>query len=206
MRTIVLASRKGGVGKTTLSAHLAIAAERAGEGRVALADADPQGGLAAWWNARTAETPAFVAMDRGPKALVDRCRRGGIDLLIVDTPPSVGDVISLVVQVADLVLVPVRPSPHDLRAVGGTVELVEAAKKPLIFAVNQITARARITGEAAIALSQHGTVAPTMLASRVDFASSMTDGRTVLELDPSSRSASEVRELWAYVTGRLGRG
>jgi chromosome partitioning protein len=123
--------------------------------------------------------------------------------MFVDTPPSIADVIGAVMKEADLVVVPVRPSPNDLRAVAGTVELVAKSRKPMIFVVNQVTPRAKITAEAAIALSQHGTVAPAMLASRIDFATSMTDGRTAGELDPSSRSAAEVVALWKYLEGRL---
>jgi chromosome partitioning protein len=203
LQVIVLASRKGGVGKTTLSSHLAVEAERVGGGRVALADTDPQGGLAAWYNARAAETPIYVDASKGLAAAVKACRAGGINLLFVDTPPSVAEVISSVIREADLVVVPVRPSPNDLRAVAGTVELVAKAKRPMVFVCNQVTPRARITAEAAIALSQHGTVAPSMLASRVDFATSMTDGRTAGELDPSSRSAAEVTALWQYLSARL---
>lgn len=200
---MVLASRKGGVGKTTLSSHLAVEAERQGVGRVAIADTDPQGGLAAWYNVRAAQTPIYVDASKGLSAAVEACKVGGIDLLIIDTPPSVTDVISAVVSEADLVVVPVRPSPNDLRAVGGTVELVSRLKKPMVFVVNQVTPRAKITAQAAIALSQHGTVAPSMLASRIDFATSMTDGRTAVELDASSRSAAEVTELWQYLSARL---
>ncbi len=203
LQVIVLASRKGGVGKTSLSSHLAVEAERVGAGRIALADTDPQGGLAAWYNARAAQTPIFVDVSKGLAAAVKACRAGGIDFLFVDTPPSVTETISLVIREADLVVVPVRPSPNDLRAVAGTVALVTAAKKPMVFVVSQVTPRARITSEAAIALSQHGTVAPAMLASRVDFATSMTDGRTAGELDPSSRSAAEVADLWRYLSDRL---
>ncbi len=60
MRTIVLASQKGGSGKTTLAAHLAVALERAGQGPAVLIDTDPQGSLAAWWNKREATSPAFA--------------------------------------------------------------------------------------------------------------------------------------------------
>ena len=203
MRVIVLASRKGGSGKTTLSSHLAVEAERAGAGRVALADTDPQGGLAAWYNVRKAETPVFVDVSRGLLTAIEACRAGSVDLLIVDTPPSVTETIGAVVTHADLVIIPVRPSPNDLRAVGGTVEIVRRAGKPMVFVCNQVTPRARITGEAAIALSQHGTVAPSMIASRVDFASSMTDGRTAGELDPCSRSATEIAHLWRYLADRM---
>ena len=67
------------------------------------------------------------------------------------------------------------------------------------------TARARITGETAVALSQHGTVAPVTLHHRVDFAASMIDGRTVGEVNTSSRSADEVATLWRYFEDRLMR-
>ena len=203
LKVVVLASRKGGVGKTTLTGHLAVAAEQAGAGRVAIADADPQGGLAAWYDARAAQTPEFVSLERGARRTVDACAAAGFDVLIVDTPPSTDPIVQQIADLADLIVVPVRPSPHDLRAVGYTVAVVEASGRPMIFVANQVTKRARITTEAAIALSEHGAVAAPMLASRVDYATSMTDGRTVLELDPTSKSASEIRELWSYVARQL---
>ena len=100
---------------------------------------------------------------------------------------------------------PTRPSPHDLRAVGPTVDIVQMQGKPLVFVVNSATARARITGETAVALSQHGTVAPVTLHHRVDFAASMIDGRTVGEVNESSRSSEEVATLWRYFEDRLMR-
>ena len=110
-----------------------------------------------------------------------------------------------VVTHADLVVVPTRPSPHDLRAVGATVDIVEHQNKPLVFVVNSATMRARITSETAVALSQHGTVAPATIHHRVDFAASMIDGRTVGEVDPESRSGKEISELWTYLDGRWKR-
>src|SRR6201985_170559 len=106
---------------------------------------------------------------------------------------------------ADLVIIPTRPSPHDLRAVGATVDIAERHSKPVIFVINAATARARITGESAVALSQHGVVAPITLHHRVDFAASMIDGRTVGEAAPNSASAKEIRDLWLYVQDRLSR-
>ena len=206
MKVVVLASRKGGVGKTTLTGHLAVEAERQGA-KVAIADLDPQAGLSAWFNVRRSTTPPFLDARQGLAAILKQGRAGGLDYLFVDTPPSVSDAAAAAVAAADLVVVPVRPSPHDLRAVGGTVELVEQAGKPLIFVCSQVTPRAKLTGQAAIALSQHGTVSPSMVSSRVDFASSMIDGRTVGELDAGSRSAAEITALWDYVRGRLeGQG
>jgi chromosome partitioning protein len=206
MYTVVMASQKGGSGKTTLSGHLAVEAERAGAGPVALIDTDPQGSLSMWWNARSAQSPHFaqVGLFELDTAL-EGLRKAGIRLVVIDTPPAITESITRVVAHADLVVVPTRPSPHDLRAVGATVDIAERNQKPLIFVINAATARARITGEAAVALSQHGTVAPVTVHHRVDFAGSMIDGRTVGEVDAKCASAKEVRDLWTYVQDRLSR-
>jgi chromosome partitioning protein len=206
MLVIALASQKGGSGKTTLSGHLAVEAEKAGAGPVALIDTDPQGSLAAWWNVRTEKTPAFAKVGVFDlQSAMEQLEQSGIKLLIIDTPPAITDAISHVISLADLILVPCRPSPHDLRSVGATADLADRHKKALIFIVNAATPRARITGEAAVALSQHGTVAPITIHHRVDFAASMVDGRTVGEVLPDSPSAKEVNELWIYIQDRLAR-
>jgi chromosome partitioning protein len=206
MQVVVLASQKGGSGKTTLSGHLAVEAERHGFGPVVLIDTDPQGSLSDWWNARAAETPTFarLAIDDLENALA-QLREAGVKLVVIDTPPAITHSIASVVAHADLVVIPARPSPHDLRAVGATIDIAEHFGKPLVFVINAATARARITGESAVALSQHGTVAPVTLHHRVDFAASMVDGKTIGEIDAKSKSAREVSDLWAYLAGRLAR-
>ena len=206
MQILALASQKGGSGKTTLAGHVAVAAERAGAGPVALIDTDPQGSLADWWNERRMQTPVFahtyIARIRRD---IDSMRASGIKLLVFDTPPAITATIESVIQIADLVIVPARPSPHDLRAAGATVDIVERCRKQLVFVINAATKGARITGEAAVALSQHGTVAPVTIHQRTDFAASMIDGRTVMELDANSQSASEITQLWQYLATRLNR-
>jgi chromosome partitioning protein len=206
MRVVVVTSQKGGSGKTTLSGHIAVEAERKGFAPVALVDADPQGSLASWWNARAADTPAFA------KTEVSRLhndlqalRQAGMRLVVIDTPPAVTGTIRNVVAFADLVVIPTRPSPHDLRAVAATIDIVEAKDKPFVFVVNGATPRARISADAAIALSQHGTVAPVTIHHRTDFASSMIDGRTVMECEPGGKSAVEIEELWVYLAQRLAK-
>lgn len=206
MRIVAFASQKGGSGKTTLSGHMAVAAQRAGFGPVVLIDTDPQGSLSDWWNERADDAPAFAhtTIARLSQDL-DTLREEGFKLAIIDTPPAITTAIQAVVSIADLVVIPTRPSPHDLRAAGATVDLIERVNKPLVFVVNAATARARITAEAAIALSQHGTVAPVTVHNRTDFAASMTDGRTVMELNDASKSAKEMDELWQYLGERLER-
>lgn len=206
MRIIVFASQKGGSGKTTLSGHIAVEAERQGAGPVALIDTDPQGSLAKWWNVRKDPAPAFIqSVFSNLFYDLDSARDEGFRLVVIDTPPAVTRAISEVVSFADLVVAPTRPSPHDLRAVGPTVDIAEARGKPLVFVINGASQRARITSEAAVALSQHGTVAPVNIHNRVDFAASMIDGRTVMEIDPFCQSAQEISNLWTYLNERMQR-
>lgn len=206
MHIIAIASQKGGSGKTTLAGHIAVAADKAGAGPVALVDTDPQGSLAEWWNARKSDTPLFArTVSSRLAADVERMRDFGIELLIIDTPPAIEATIVEVVRLADLVIVPARPSPHDLRAVGATVEMVERLAKPLVFVLNGATPRARITSEAVMALSQHGTLAPVIIHHRTGFAAAMIDGRTVMEIAGDDRSAAEIAQLWDYLARRLSR-
>ena len=92
-----------------------------------------------------------------------------------------------------------------LGAAGATIDLVEDQGKPMVFVINSASQRAKITGEAAIALSQHGTVASSIIHHRGDFASSMIDGRTVMEIARAKRSAAEIENLWTYIVDRLDR-
>jgi Mrp family chromosome partitioning ATPase len=136
MTVIVLASQKGGAGKTTLAVHLAVTAEAAGDGPAILIDTGLQGSLSSWWNERQAEDPklAPVTIAELPEKL-ELLGLAGYRVVIIDTPPAITEAIEAVVRSADLVLIPTRPSPHDLRAVGSTVALVQGAGKPFVFAV-----------------------------------------------------------------------
>ena len=206
MHVVAFCSQKGGSGKTTLAGHVAVQAERAGIGPTALIDCDPQGSLAQWWNERQAESPAFVTTGLAQLGDdLDRLRAEGCRLVVIDTPPAISMAIQRVINLSDLVIVPTRPSPHDLRAVGATVDMAERAGKGLVFVVNAASQRARITADAAVALSQHGTVAPVFVHQRTIFASAMIDGRTVMEVEPEGRSAKEVGMLWDYLHGQLDR-
>ena len=204
MRILVIASAKGGTGKSSIAAHLAVEAEMHGDGPVAVVDTDYQGSLAAWWNAREAPTPQYAAIDIGQlNNQLSVLESHGVNLVIIDTPPALTNVIEATLRIADLVLVPVRPSPHDLRAVGRLIEMLEAAEAPFCFVVNGATPRSTIVFDAVQALAQNGKVAPTILHNRIDFATSMIDGRTVGELNQKSRSGNEVNELWKYVSTQL---
>jgi chromosome partitioning protein len=206
MRTLVVASRKGGAGKTTISGHIAVEAERHGAGPVGIIDLDPMGSLAAWWNERKADTPVCAGVGEGGlSGTLASLEQSGIRLTIIDTPPFATTEIASIVRAATLVVVPVIPSPHDLRAIGETIELVEAERKPMVFVVNNASTNGRLTMQAVTALSQHGTVAPTIIHTRQDFRSAMIKGKTAAEAFPKSKSATEIADLWAYLETRLNK-
>jgi chromosome partitioning protein len=213
MHVIVLASRKGGAGKTTLTSHLAVEAEARGAGPVAVIDLDPMGGLSAWWNAREAKTPLFPEIKTTlGKALGDLTDRG-VQTVIIDTPPAATDAIGAVIELADLVVMPVVPSANDLWAISETINLVVARDRPLMFALNnagvgtQLERQAHQTLQllAAARPGQHH-VAPVeaIWHTRQDYRACMTDGRTVTETAPASRSAAEVAALWGAVHRAVG--
>ena len=210
MYTIVAASQKGGSGKTTLSGHLAVEATRAGNGEIALIDTDPQGSLTEWWDARKDELAspddmpqlATVTLDDLAAKLAE-LRSEGVALAIIDTPPALTGSIERAIALADLVLIPARPSPHDLRAMGATVNIARKAGKPFLFVINGAAPRANITAEAVAALSEHGRVAPVILYQRTEYASSMIDGRTVMETSALGRSAQEIADLWTHVHAQI---
>lgn len=205
MKIVALAAQKGGSGKTTLAANLAVQMEAEGDGPVALVDTDPQGSLADWWRERNVESPVLTRSSTHHLARhIRRIRESGARHLIIDTPPAIKSSIAHVMSAADLVVIPTRPSAHDLRAVGKTVEIAERLGKEFVFVINGAHPRARITMEAVLALSEHGPVAPSIIHQRTDFAASAIDGRAVMEVTGRSRSSGEIAALWDYLKERLG--
>lgn len=200
MKTIVITSQKGGSGKTTLTAHLAVEAERKGDAPVWLIDTDKQGTLSLWHERREADTPerAEVPLPRLAAGLQALAQRGGA-YCFIDTAPTISDQTVGLISLADLVVIPVRPSPADLWSVAETVALVKEAGKPFLFVITQAKPQATITAQTAAALSHHGRVAEAFIGDRVPYAMAMTGGRTAPELGAKSAAAAEVAALWEQV-------
>src|SRR2546422_5835881 len=127
MKTIVVANQKGGSGKSTLAVHLAAAAEQAGDGPVVISDTDPQGTAGDWFNQRKRagiDTPRYAPLSLSDlPAKVRALSDAGAAYLLIDTAPSIGAVNADLFAVADLILIPLNPTPADLRSEEHTSEL-----------------------------------------------------------------------------------
>ena len=197
MKTILITSQKGGSGKTTLVAHLSVEAERNGDTPVWLIDTDKQATLSLWHERRAAETPqrAEVPFARLAAGLVALAQRGA-GYCFIDSAPTISEQNAALIDLADLVLIPVRPSPADLWAVSETVTQVKDLGKPFLFIITQAKPQASITAQTIAALSEHGRVAQSFIGDRVPYASAMTGGQTAPELAPKSPAAKEIAALW----------
>ncbi|WP_418139964.1 ParA family partition ATPase (plasmid) [Oceanimonas smirnovii] len=200
---IGLLNQKGGVGKTTLAVNLS--AELAGTGaRVLLLDADPQGSSLDWAAAREGE-PLFSVVGLPRPTIHKEISALGRDYdhVIIDGPPRVTDLARSAIMAADLVLIPVQPSPYDVWAAAEVVQLIEEASVykdnlKAAFVVNRKIANTAIGRDVGEALS--GYPLPTLIASvtqRVIFAEAAARGQAVRELEPNGPAATEVAAVAA---------
>ena len=204
MRTIVINSQKGGSGKTMLCKHLAVEAERAGDGPVFLIDTDPQGTLTAWHAKREAETPARVDLPfEGLEKGLELIRGHGGAYCIIDTASGRLDIALQLFKLADLVIFPVQPSEDDLTAAPVTVQNLKGCGAPFVFVLTRVKPNTLITAQAAAILSKHGQVAETFVADRTGYKSPYAKGQTITEADPKGAAAKEIVSLWENIKACL---
>jgi chromosome partitioning protein len=195
MKAIAIVSQKGGAGKSTLTRNLAVAGPRSG-----IIDLDPQGTTRGWWQKRGDDWPLMFE-DISPADIQPALAKLS-DLkaarVFIDTPPSVHKWLADVLKASDLALVPVRPSPDDLAAIGPTLDLIEKVGTPFAFVIMQAPPRARLVEEAARVLAQHGRVAPVNIGLRIAYAECGLLGQGVTE-GTDKKAAKEITELSKYV-------
>lgn len=202
---ITVAQQKGGAGKTMLAANLAaILAENA---RVAALDIDPQRSLARWHALRGARKPAATLTFSDLSgwrlgAELDRLRRGH-DFVLIDSPPQIDTDAKLAVRAADLVLVPLQPSPPDLWAAEATLKLAAEEKRATRLVLNRATSgRLRTTLEAEIT-RRSLMLCRNALGNRAAFPQAFAVGLGVTEASPRSAAAAELRALVEEIRGEL---
>ena len=208
-KVLAILSQKGGSGKTTLALHLAVIAQEAGL-RVVLVDCDPQRSAAGWWRARASETPEMVEAE--PAQLGDviaAASAAGVDLVVVDTRPSVERDTAAVARLADFCLIPSRPSILDLRAIGATVDVVKATRRQAGIVINARPpgrgfGEGGLVTEARKGLESYGlSIAPVAVTQRAALAYALIDGRAVTEFEPAGKAAGELRQLWRWTEKKL---
>lgn len=205
MPTIAIISQKGGAGKTTLALHLAAASQEAG--RVALViDTDPQA-TASQWAAWRQDSPPEVIDSPPPRlaAKVAAAIAQGAELVVIDTPPHADSAARAAVEVADLVLIPCRPSAFDLAAIQTTAKLVQLLRKPafVVFTAGPPNAP-RVYAEAGELVESYGTPpCPVQIADRAAYRHASAEGRSVMESEPGGRAAEDIRQLYAWTCRQL---
>ena len=201
MMTVAIISQKGGSGKTTIAVHLAVCAELQGQPTLIL-DLDPQASASAWLNRRSDDTPEVLAADPGQLAgLLKKAEDGGAGLVIIDTAPHSDRAAALAAQLADVVLIPCRPSAFDVDAIDSTLTITKLAQANAKAAVvlNAIPTRGNYAEEVRAGLSEVVTVAPIHLYQRAAYFNAVNDGRSVEEYEPKGKAAEEIRTLYQWV-------
>lgn len=198
---ISVQNQKGGVGKTTLAVHIAHAFSLRGD-PVLLIDADPQGSARDWAAAREEKPPFMVVgLDR-PTIHRDLPDIGkGYAHIMIDSPPRVTDLARSALIAADLVLIPVQPSPYDVWAAGETVTLAKESsvfkeKLKSVFVINRKISNTVIGRDVTEALKDYGfPILQSQVSQRVAFAETAAQGKTVLDTDPTGSGAKEIAAL-----------
>ena len=205
MPTIAIISQKGGAGKTTLAIHLATAGQDAGQVSL-IVDTDPQATASQWASWRQDAPPEVI--DSPPPRLAAKVQQAmgqGAGLVVIDTPPHADSAARAAVEVADLVLVPCRPSAFDLSAIQTTAKLVQLLRKPayVVFTAGAPNAP-RVYAEAGELVDSYGTPAcPILIPDRAAYRHASAEGRTVMELEPGGKAADEVRDLYKWTCRQL---
>lgn len=203
MKTLVVASRKGGSGKTTTTRNLAVSMSQSGK-KVVLIDTDQQGNLTAWWKRREADDLQLLVIPYVQiSEAVAKLRAAGFDYLLIDTPPDSNEAIESTVAIADFVIIPCKASPDDLAAIGQTYKLVHGLNKPFAFLLNEAKPNTSLLIMATETLSQLGPLAPTQY-NRTAHPSASVTGQTVVDLDLRHAATQDIKKLNAYVDKRLG--
>jgi chromosome partitioning protein len=215
MRAIAFLTQKGGAGKTTLAASLAEIAASMGE-RVIAIDLDPQQSLVRWGkrresaDARNKVIVEPLERERLPRlpAILEGLAAAGFTLAIFDTTGGDATTVRPVAEVADLSLLPARPTRLDVEATAATFRAVFLAKRKAAFVLNQCPSSYRSTraSEAAKQLNCLGVLAEPMLSARIDFQDAIAAGLGVTEYAHGSKAAEEIATLWNWTRAQLGRG
>lgn len=213
--TVALVNQKGGVGKTTLAYHLAAAAHLDRK-RTLVLDLDSQGSALDWFAARTEKSPLYGMAVAKVDVPLTRAAfmqlTEGFDVVILDAPARLGNMTRAAAVAADVVVIPLQPSPLDLWACSDTIETLDSADEireqlgdsPVrrLAVLNRAQANTKIARSACAAVDFAELLGVTV-HQRVAFAVAATTGETVLTTDPRSAAAAEIWDLYGAILKAL---
>jgi chromosome partitioning protein len=204
MNVVTFASRKGGAGKSTLTAHLAAFAHRMGH-RCLIVDADPQGSLALWHAIRLDGTLPLQTAARGIDRVLAHAMLEGVEWVFIDTAPTMWVVVQEAIRAATLVVIPARPGFFDLDAVRETVGIARERNKPYAVVINAAPVKRDDKQSPAVAQSRAELdrlaipVWSGQVSQRASFVNSLASGASVGEVDPNSPAGAEIARLWSAI-------
>jgi chromosome partitioning protein len=200
---LAMASLKGGTGKTTVGLNLAVAAEEAGLQTVVV-DVDPQQASAKWGDLRaiTGKTPTVIsAMAARLPQTIESIVRLGAELVVIDTAAHAEGILVSTIDLADVVLIPCRPTIVDLQYLATTVQLTALRRKTAAVLLNAVAARTIDRGQAEGAIMDMGVnLVPVSVSNLVAYARAITVGQGVTEFEPDGKAAAEMRALFGELT------
>jgi chromosome partitioning protein len=203
MRIVAFVSQKGGCGKSTLAACLAVAAQEAGE-RVLVLDMDPKKSVVRWGSKRNDPRLPVEAVSaaRLPAAL-NYLSTHNMSLVVIDTPLLESPRSLTAINAADLCIVPARPATFDIWAAEVTGRKLKLMGKEFIFLLNQCPSADQRVQEGIAALEAVGALSRPHIRARAGFLEAARTGKGVTEVDPKGAAAQEMRDLWMDLSRRL---
>lgn len=204
MNVVVFASRKGGSGKSTLTAHLAAHVHKPSRSCL-LIDADPQGSLTLWHKLRNTGEPPLKTVQRGILDIVKAAKRDGIDWVFIDTSPNVSASVIDAIRAATLVVVPARPGVFDLDAVKETIEISRQARKPYAVVINAAPPKRQDVESPSVTLARenlaslHIPVWGGQITQRANFSLALSEGEGAKEYEAESHATAEIARLWSAI-------
>ena len=204
MNVVAILSEKGGAGKTTLSVHLATAAQLAGRASFIL-DLDPQGSAFSWAERRQAEPEAEAVQPVAVAGWLDRLRKAGAELVVLDTGRDANNAGYTAAKAADLVLIPLRTGGFEFLALSRTLDLCRLSGiRPYVILNAVRPGNTRAVAEARDLLAELDCeLCPVVIHQRADFQSASVDAKAAQELDPRSKAAEEVAALYLWLCDKL---
>jgi chromosome partitioning protein len=202
---ITIAQQKGEAGKTTLAIHLAVALSQK-RNKVAIIDADPQSSLQNWYNIRAERfgedyTGVYFSSIAGWKINTELPKlKREFDYIIVDSPPHIETDAKSAIRAADLVLIPLQPSPADLWATKATTALAKAEGIPCYLLLNRVPHNSKFVDNV---YKEHKNVLRAKLGNRVAFVSCLSEGKCVTETQPKSVAAEDIKALVSELSSIL---